>query len=70
MKVYSYITRQAGEITKFNPSMKEDKATLTIWSTDGKDNLLKFSDAVPATFEQVSEYAEDVLGIEAWYNRH
>ena len=70
MKVYSYITRQEGKITKFNPTMTEDKATLTIWSTDGKDNLLKFSEAVPATSEQVDIYAELAKEIPAWYNGH
>ena len=69
MKVYSYITREDGKITSYNPETTNEKATLSYWSTDGKDSLLTFSDAIPATFEQIDERAE-MQGLTAWFNGH
>ena len=68
MKVFSYITRSE-LITEFNPSNEAGTATFSVWSTDGKDCLLKFSDAVPATFEQIDDRAE-LEGLIAWRNNH
>lgn len=69
MKVYSYITKDAVKITQFHPSMKNEKATFSVWSTDGTDNLLSFTDAIPATYEQIDDRAERE-GLTAWYNGH
>ncbi len=69
MKVYSYITQEEGKITAYNPAAINEKATLSFWSTDNSDSLLSFSDAVPASFEQIDDRAERE-GLNAWFNGH
>ena len=69
MKVYSYITRKKGKIPAYQTTATTEQATLSYWSTNGKDNLLSFSDAVLASYKQIDERAEKE-GLKAWFNGH
>jgi len=75
MKVYSYVTRWP-LLTEYNPSVYHDdmiaaaKTTFSVWSTDGSDCLSNFSDAVPATWDQIEARAKLDSLTPHYSNRH
>ena len=69
MTLHSYIQKIDGKIYSFNPSAPEGKSTISYWKTEEDDDLLKFSDAKVATFEQIDDYAT-LIGLTAWRNNH